>query len=140
MFGVELPSPQKEAFFENVWLLVRQIPAGRVATYGQIAGYIPVPDPISPEDYQTNRARWVGNAMAASPKGVPWQRVINAQGKISTRQGAQTQHELLLSEGVIFDSRDRIDLSRFGWSGPDPDWLRSHGFKTPDEPTQLRLL
>jgi len=140
MYGLELPSPEKEVFFEKVWLIVRQIPAGQVATYGQISGYIPAPDPITPEDYEANRARWVGNAMAASPKGVPWQRVINSQGKISIRQGAQTQRQLLESEGVTFDHRDRIDLKRFGWSGPDSDWLRSNGFISPDEPKQLRLL
>ena len=57
--------------------------------------------------------------MAACPDGVPWQRVINAQGKISLRGGSETrQRELLEAEGVVFDSQDRVDLKRFGWSGP----------------------
>jgi methylated-DNA-protein-cysteine methyltransferase-like protein len=74
---------------------------------------------MSEQDYRAFGARWVGGAMAACPEGVPWQRVINAQGKISLRGGSETrQRELLESEGVIFDSRDRVDLQRFGWTGP----------------------
>jgi methylated-DNA-protein-cysteine methyltransferase-like protein len=53
--------------------------------------------------------------MAACPPDVPWQRVINAQGKISPRPGAQEQRRLLEQEGVIFDAKDRVDLERYGW-------------------------
>ena len=62
----------------------------------------------------------VGGAMAASPADVPWQRVINSQGKISLRQGGggETQRELLEVEGVVFDNKDRVDLKVYLWDGP----------------------
>ena len=55
--------------------------------------------------------------MAACPDDVPWQRVINSQGKISERAGAEKQRQLLEAEGIIFDAKDRIDLKKYGWSG-----------------------
>ena len=116
------------------------IPSGKVSTYGQIAGFIPTPPGVSPEEYKTYRARWVGSAMSASPEGVPWQRVINSQGKISFRQSGQSQRKLLEAEGVAFDDRERVDLKRFGWEGPPADWLKVNGFLTPDEPQQLSFL
>ncbi len=140
MFGLELPANARDLFFPIVWKIVRQIPPGRVSTYGQIAGYIPAPEGVLPDDYLANRARWVGHAMAACPEDVPWQRVINSQGKISTRQGAKEQRRLLEAEGVVFDARERVDLKRFGWRGPSADWLRQNGLSTPDEPQQLNLL
>lgn len=140
MFGLEIPPTVRDQFFKNVWNIVRQIPTGKVATYGQIAGYIPAPNGILPDDYLANRARWVGHAMAASPGDVPWQRVINAQGKVSARQGAAEQRKLLEEEGVTFDPRDRIDLVRYAWAGPSAEWLRANGLTVPDEPQQLSFL
>lgn len=103
-------------FNARVWHIVRQIPSGRVTTYGQIAVLLTVPAGMSPRDYQAQSPRWVGAAMAACPEGVPWQRVINARGKISLRGGNEThQRALLEAEGVEFDERGRVDLSRFGW-------------------------
>lgn len=112
--------PHRAEFNLAVWELVRKIPAGRVATYGQIASLINPPEGMSPPDYAAWGARWVGGAMAACPDDVPWQRVVNSKGKISTRHGGgqTTQKELLEEEGVIFDERERIDLARFGWTGP----------------------
>ena len=78
-----LPPPNKQLYFEQVWSLVREIPFGRVATYGQISQNLPRPDGISEEEYQLSASRWVGLAMSACPNDVPWQRVVNAQGKIS---------------------------------------------------------
>jgi len=92
------------------------------------------------QDFASFGARWVGGAMAACPEGVPWQRVINSQGKISARQGAREQRQLLEAEGVTFDARERVDLSRFGWAGPPADWLRENSLIAPDEPQQLSLL
>lgn len=114
----ELPQSQRDAFYQAVWRIARMIPPGKVSTYGQIASLIPAPPGIAPADYETYRARWVGNAMAACPQDVPWQRVINAQGKISARQSASLQRRLLEQEGVLFDARERVDLKRFGWTGP----------------------
>jgi methylated-DNA-protein-cysteine methyltransferase-like protein len=58
--------------------------------------------------------------MAACPQDVPWQRVINSQGKVSLRPGgaATNQRQLLESEGVIFDEHDRVDLNIYAWVGP----------------------
>ena len=87
--------------------IVRDVPAGRVTTYGQIASFL---DRCS--------ARQVGYAMAAVPPGsdVPWQRVINSRGRISlTGADRERQRRLLEAEGIVFDGSGRIDLDRFGW-------------------------
>ena len=97
--------------YERIWKVVRRIPRGRVATYGQIARVAGL----------GRAARLVGYALHALPddeRSVPWQRVINAQGRISPRHfsGAEElQRRLLLREGVRFDRRARIDLARYGW-------------------------
>jgi methylated-DNA-protein-cysteine methyltransferase-like protein len=111
--------PDKAYFFNQVWDVVRKIPRGKVATYGQVALLIPPPGGMSESDYRAWGARWVGGAMAACPADVPWQRVINAQGKISLRRGGgQTrQRQLLEDEGIVFDERQRVDLKEFGWEG-----------------------
>ncbi len=98
---------------ERVYEIVRQIPAGRVMTYGQIAemlgaGYTP---------------RTVGYVMHAADELVPWQRVINSQGACSTGRVVlppDKQQRLLESEGVIFNAKGRCDLERYRW-GTLPD-------------------
>jgi methylated-DNA-protein-cysteine methyltransferase related protein len=112
--------PDPVAYKNKVWEIVRLIPAGQVATYGQIAALVPAPPGIPARDYQAFGARWVGGAMAACPPGVPWQRVINSQGKISLPEGKgyEEQRRLLEEDGIIFDDRGRIDLTRYRWSGP----------------------
>jgi methylated-DNA-protein-cysteine methyltransferase related protein len=119
------PGPRK-AFLDAVWLIARQIPAGKVATYGQIAAYIPRPFGISEENYRAFRPRWAGSAMVACPEDVPWQRVINAQGMVSPRPGAEMQRALLEKEGVLFDAKGRANLKVYGWEGPPAEWLREH--------------
>jgi methylated-DNA-protein-cysteine methyltransferase-like protein len=109
--------PNPQAYHEQVWNLVRQIPFGKVATYGQIAKMLPPPNGVELEAYAAFAPRWVGGAMAACPDDVPWQRVINSQGKISERAGAEKQRQLLEEEGIIFDAKDRIDLKKYGWKG-----------------------
>ena len=123
-----LPPPNKEIYYEQVWALVRQVPVGRVATYGQIAKLIPKPEVVSAEDYKMASAQWVGLAMAACPDDVPWQRVINSQGKISPRAEAGKQKQLLQSEGVLF-SYEKLDLREYQWMGPGQ----------PDKPSQGQL-
>lgn len=94
-----------------IYAVVRQIPFGKVASYGQVAR-------IAGHGIQ---ARQVGYALAALKSGtdVPWQRVINAQGRISLPGvGGAIQQKLLLEEGIEFDENDRIDFERFGWEGP----------------------
>lgn len=108
--------PNMQAFYEQVWSLVRQIPVGKVLTYGQIAKMIPPPSGVEIEAYAAFAPRWVGAAMAACPDDLPWQRVINAQGRISKRDGAEKQRQLLEQEGVEFDAKDKVDLNKYGWS------------------------
>jgi methylated-DNA-protein-cysteine methyltransferase related protein len=122
------PNPQQ--FQAVVWEITRQIPSGKVATYGQIAAMIPPPGSLNLKDYEAFGARWVGGAMSQCPADVPWQRVINAQGKISLRPGADLQKDLLEAEGVVFDERDKVDFDKFGWNGPDEEWCKAHGLFT----------
>ena len=108
--------------YERINGVVRQIPAGKVATYGQIA-----------EIVGGCTARMVGYAMAALPfdTDVPWQRVINRQGKVSPRSsgaGSALQRQLLEAEGVDFSVDGRVDFSVVGWEGPDWGWLEENGF------------
>ena len=97
--------------YDQVYELVRLIPLGRVATYGQIARYI---DRCTP--------RMVGFAMAATPKGsgLPWHRVINSKGMISMRANGERdilQQVLLETEGVVFNENRKVDLAEVGWKG-----------------------
>jgi methylated-DNA-protein-cysteine methyltransferase-like protein len=108
--------PSRQQFNERVWALARKIPRGKVATYGQLALMLKPPAGVEDSTYRAFGPRWVGGAMAACPDDVPWQRVINSQGKVSERPGAQKQRHLLKQEGVEF-SNDRVDLKRFGWRG-----------------------
>jgi methylated-DNA-protein-cysteine methyltransferase-like protein len=105
--------PNRMDFNIQVWEIVRHIPAGKVMTYGQIAALIPAPPNMTNQGYRAFGPRWVGGAMASCPEGVPWQRVINSQGKISLRQSSAQQRELLESEGVQFNSSGKIDLKKY---------------------------
>jgi methylated-DNA-protein-cysteine methyltransferase-like protein len=109
--------PNQAGYYAKVWELVRQIPAGKVATYGQIARMLPPPQGVEFEAYRVFGPRWVGGAMANCPEAVPWQRVVNAKGEISPRPGAQKQKQLLLEEGVLFNEKGRVDLKTYGWEG-----------------------
>jgi methylated-DNA-protein-cysteine methyltransferase-like protein len=127
------------ALAERIYLVVQQVSRGSVATYGDIAAVVGA----------GCDARTVGYALNELPKGrddeVPWQRIINAQGAISTRGSRQRQ--LLEEEGVAFDERGRTDLRRYRWPGPDPAWASANGFtalespsmKEEEPPGQLRL-
>jgi methylated-DNA-protein-cysteine methyltransferase-like protein len=113
---MQFTSPHDPIIFNHqVWDIVRQIPIGKVATYGQIARMIPAPEGVDEKAYRAFGPRWVGGAMAACPDDVPWQRVINSKGEISLRPGAEHQRQLLEEEGVQFNERGRIDLQTFGW-------------------------
>ncbi len=122
------PPPNQPAYYEQVWTLVRQVPHGKVVTYGQIAQMIPLPAGMDPQEYKAFGPRWVGDAMAACPTDVPWQRVINAQGKISERSGSQTQRHRLEQEGIVFVN-DKVNLKLYQWQGPEQG----------DEPRQTPL-
>ena len=112
--------PKRDEFNRMVWTLVRQIPAGKVSSYGRIAALLSPPPGMDAKAYLAFGPRWVGGAMANCPSDVPWQRVLNSQGKVSLRPGGGGEHqrELLESEGVIFDDHDRVDLKIYAWDGP----------------------
>lgn len=98
---------------ERILDVVRAIPRGKVATYGQVAAMAGLP----------GQARLVGYALHALPDGsdVPWQRVLNARGEVSPRviPGADGhQRAVLEREGVTFDGKGRVDLARCRWEGP----------------------
>jgi len=99
-------------FFEWVYRLVRQVPAGKATSYGAIARMLGQP----------HAARTVGWALHGLPgsSDVPWHRVINSQGRISIGgrgHGANLQRVLLEAEGVEFDKNGAVDWERFGWAG-----------------------
>ena len=99
------------AAYPKIYAVVRRIPRGRVASYGQVALLAGLP----------GHARQVGYAMHALRTGttVPWHRVVNAQGRVSRRRvpGAElTQRMLLEREGVRFGPGGRIALARFRWA------------------------
>jgi methylated-DNA-protein-cysteine methyltransferase-like protein len=96
--------------YTRIYEVVRRIPRGRVATYGQVAALAGYP----------GHARQVGYALSALPSAtvLPWHRVINAKGEISLRSTAGaglTQRMLLEREGVRFDTRGRVPLKLVGW-------------------------
>lgn len=128
----DLPEVLKLRIYE----VVRQVPSGAVSTYGDIA--IVVGGGID--------AWTVGQALNQIPKSgeedVPWQRIVNAQGGIST--SGLLQRTLLEAEGIVFDASGKIDLRRFRWPGPSPEWATEHGYNVlppPEQaPEQLSLL
>lgn len=100
--------------FERIYDLVRKIPEGKVVAYGQIARWLGWP----------RGARTVGWALRALKpgSGVPWQRVVNAQGRVSLTGDDGLQRSLLEAEGVVFNDTGRIDLKTYGWTGPLVPW------------------
>ena len=121
--------PNAKTFFETVWEIVLEIPAGAVSSYGQIASMIPPDSDKEPARMKRLAPRWVGTALRKTPRGksIPWHRVINSRGEISFPAGsalADQQRRLLEQEGVVFDRRGRVDLRRFAWAGPDEAFLR----------------
>jgi len=96
--------------YQKIYGIVKQIPCGHVATYGQIAMLAGIP----------GHARQVGYAMYALPddSDVPWHRVINAKGEVSIRSDpffADIQRHLLEAEGITFDEKNRIPLKQYLW-------------------------
>jgi methylated-DNA-protein-cysteine methyltransferase-like protein len=105
-------SDSKVGFFERVYRLVRQVPRGKVTSYGAIASMMGHP----------RAARTVGWALHGLKEGtdVPWHRVINSRGRISTscqEHDAGLQRAMLEDEEVEFNERDVVDWDRFGWKG-----------------------
>ncbi len=97
------------AFAEHIYTIVRRIPAGKVATYGQIALLAGRP----------RAARAVGAAMSRCPyEDVPCHRVLNAAGGLAPFPAFLSedgQRTLLAMEGILLSPEGRVDLSRYGW-------------------------
>jgi methylated-DNA-protein-cysteine methyltransferase-like protein len=95
--------------YQKIWRAVEKIPKGKVASYGQIARLSKL----------ANQARLVGYALHNLPRGieVPWQRVINSQGRISFPENSSSykrQRELLEKEGIVF-LKGKVDVTKYGW-------------------------
>jgi len=75
--------------------------------------------------------------MSACPDDVPWQRVINAQGKISIAPRGRRTAPAVGKGRVEFDDRQRVNLKRFGWEGPGIDWLKENGLVAPEAQQDL---
>ncbi len=98
---------------QKILMVIRQIPKGKVATYGQIAKLAGIP----------RNARQVGAVLRKLKVGanVPWYRVVNSKGEISQRGNngcTPIQRQALEEEKVGFDAKSRISLKEFGWQ-PD---------------------
>jgi methylated-DNA-protein-cysteine methyltransferase-like protein len=106
-------APKTSHTFERVWALIKRIPRGKVATYGQLSRMI---------DRRLTPVG-IGWAIHAAPDGsIPWHRVVNAKGGISTeREAPGFQRAKLRAEGVRFDRAGFIDLDRYGWQPGDVD-------------------
>ena len=100
-----MPSP----FTNKVKALIRQIPDGKVASYGLIAA-------LAGNPRAARQVAWVLHSSSSADK-LPWHRVVNRMGKISLKPygGYEIQKQLLLEEGVVFDEKDTIDLNCFLW-------------------------
>ena len=101
------------SLYQHIYTLVKQIPLGGVASYGYLAGLA------------GTMPRVVGFALAALPEqtDVPWQRVINSQGRVSARKDsdrARLQRMLLEAEGVCFDASGRVVSAPFGAAATPP--------------------
>jgi methylated-DNA-protein-cysteine methyltransferase-like protein len=111
--GERGPAPPR--FARAVYAVVRHVPRGRVVTYGQVAAMLGHP----------RAARAVGTALSRLPRAlahrVPWQRVINAAGRISHKGDffrPEIQRRLLEDEGIRFDRSGQVDLKKYRWQGP----------------------
>ncbi len=101
-----------ESFTERVKTLIKEIPPGKVATYGQIATYA--------GNYRAARqVAWILHS-SSRKDNLPWHRVINSKGHISLPpgQGYETQKEMLEKEGIIFEEKDKINFDQYLWEFP----------------------
>lgn len=111
-----------DSFFEQVWRLVAEIPRGRAVSYGQLAWMLGAP----------HSARQVGWAMARCPDGLPWQRVVRADGSIAGDEYAPLRRARLQAEGLPFLPDGRVDLAACRWDGvPEPHTVRTAVLESP---------
>ncbi|MPY68206.1 cysteine methyltransferase [Deinococcus sp. SDU3-2] len=115
-----MPTSPDATFRDQVLALVARIPPGRVMTYGQLALLAGRPGPGGARLAGFVLGSLAGRAQSGETD-LPWQRVINAQGKVSTHKlgFGDVQEQLLEAEGVTFDASGRCDLARWQWWPPE---------------------
>jgi methylated-DNA-protein-cysteine methyltransferase-like protein len=108
-----LPGASFDKVFEKIYRLALRIPRGRVMTYGQIARLLE-------ERYSPRLVGWAMHATPHDERNIPWHRVINSRGGISSGRvilaEPDRQRLMLEAEGVVFDARGHCDLSVYQWS------------------------
>ncbi|MBK8987597.1 MAG: MGMT family protein [Chloroflexi bacterium] len=104
-------------FYEQVYAVVRRVPRGKVTSYGRIANILGHPHAARAVGYALNALK---DKDAPAYQDVPWQRVVNSQGRISIvnrEYGANVQADLLRAEGVVVSEELKIDLRVYLWEG-----------------------
>ena len=108
---LKMAPPQGDEAAAAICAVIRRIPKGWVATYGQVAAMAGLP----------RRARLVGHVLQnlGEKTDIPWHRVVSAKGEVSyslSRNGGdRLQQRLLAKEGIEFDDKNRFNLERFRW-------------------------
>jgi len=96
------------SFTQKVVEIIKNIPNGKVVTYGQIAD-------LAGNRFAARQVVWILNSQSDRHK-LPWHRVINSQGKIGLKgEGYKIQKKLLLQEGIVFDEKDKVVFREFLW-------------------------
>jgi methylated-DNA-protein-cysteine methyltransferase-like protein len=99
------------SFNQLVYALVRHIPSGKVLNYGRVAELLGVP-------HGAREVGWAMSSLKGDDQGVPWHRVVNAQGRVSIKgspEGAAEQRARLEAEGIVFDGRGYLDMQKHLW-------------------------
>ncbi|MEW6187441.1 MAG: MGMT family protein [Thermodesulfobacteriota bacterium] len=122
ILGNPIPSGPKSRFPLRILEIVKSIPRGRVLTYGQVAALADTP----------RAARQVGRVLYFYGASVPWQRVINHYGGLSTYKvgSGERQRVLLEKEGLVFRADGTVDLKTYQWR---PSLTMIRKLKLPEE-------
>ena len=104
-----MPQPRETPFTRRVKEVLRSVPRGRVATYGQVAA-------LAGREGAARGVAWILHS-SSDASGLPWHRVIGGRGRISLprRRGFEEQRRRLAAEGVAVGRGGRVDLKRFQW-------------------------
>jgi methylated-DNA-protein-cysteine methyltransferase-like protein len=107
---------KQKTFSQEIIEIIKKIPRGKVATYGQIAN-------LAGNRFAARQVVRILHSASKSQK-LPWHRVVNSRGTISLKRGHgyEEQKTLLVDEGVVFDKEDRIDLIIYLWDMIQKYW------------------
>jgi methylated-DNA-protein-cysteine methyltransferase related protein len=122
MFDEDKTEIERDKLYARILSVIKQVPAGNVATYGQIALVA-----------GASNARMIGRILKHLPDGtdVPWHRILNSGGTISVRgDGGPSleQSRRLKDDGVFITANGKVNFREYGWSGPDWFWLEEQGY------------